>query len=172
MLKDVCARQCLRERDGARVDRQGNGLCRNKSRSKPDRVRRGRTYDNARAGHRIRGRVQNAAGQPIAKARVFYAHGNHYPDGGVGGSATTDSEGRFGFDSLPAKPPFTFDAKGYSEIPETFLPLDGDDEVVVTMQPQGVLRGRLVDAATARHHGFQRADHILARPREAILELH
>jgi hypothetical protein len=101
-------------------------------------------------GHRIRGRVQNSSGRPIAEAHVFYAHGNHFPDGGVGGSATTDSEGRFSFDSLPVKPPFTFDAKGYSEIPETFLPLDGDDEVVVTMQPQGVLRGHVVDAATGK----------------------
>ena len=99
-------------------------------------------------GHRIRGRVQNSAGQPIAEARVFYAHGNRFPDGGVGGRGTTDSEGRFSFDSLATKTLFSFDAKGYSEIPETFLSLDGDDEVVVTMQPQGVLRGRLVDAVT------------------------
>jgi beta-lactamase regulating signal transducer with metallopeptidase domain/protocatechuate 3,4-dioxygenase beta subunit len=99
-------------------------------------------------GHRIKGRVVNEAGKPIAGVLIYYAHGNHFPGRELGGSGTTDAEGRFEFDSLPAKSPFTFQAEGYSEIPEKELPLDGDKEVVVKMKSQGVLKGLVVDAAT------------------------
>src|SRR5712691_530877 len=65
-------------------------------------------------------------------------------------TATTDAQGRFEFDSLPDKPPFSFLAEGYSEIPEIQLPLDGDNDVIVRMVSQGVIKGRVVDAATGK----------------------
>jgi beta-lactamase regulating signal transducer with metallopeptidase domain/5-hydroxyisourate hydrolase-like protein (transthyretin family) len=99
-------------------------------------------------GHRIQGRVLNDAGKAIAGVEVYFAHGDRGPGSEVGGHTTTDAKGRFQFDSLPADAPFTFRATGYSEIPETRLPLDGDKEVVVTLKPQGLIRGRVVDAAT------------------------
>jgi len=99
-------------------------------------------------GHRIGGRVVNAAGQPVSGASVYYAHGNSGDGFGFGGTGNTDKDGRFQFDSLPDKTPFAFAAKGYSEISEKFLPLDGDGEVVVMMQPEGVIRGKVIDGAT------------------------
>jgi protocatechuate 3,4-dioxygenase beta subunit len=101
-------------------------------------------------GHRIKGRVVNEAGKPIPGVIVYFAHGNHHPGMEFGGSGTTDKQGRFQFDSLPEKAPFTFIADDYSQIPETELPLDGDNEVVVTMKSQGVIKGRVVDAATGK----------------------
>jgi beta-lactamase regulating signal transducer with metallopeptidase domain/protocatechuate 3,4-dioxygenase beta subunit len=99
-------------------------------------------------GHRIKGRVVDEKGKPIAGVLIYYAHGNHFPGRELGGSGETDAEGRFQFDSLPAKSPFSFQAQGYSEIPEKELPLDGDKEIVVKMKSQGVLKGLVVDAVT------------------------
>jgi beta-lactamase regulating signal transducer with metallopeptidase domain/5-hydroxyisourate hydrolase-like protein (transthyretin family) len=101
-------------------------------------------------GHRIRGRVVNEAGKPISGVSVYFAQGNHFPGMEFGGSATTDAQGRFQFDSLPPRAPFAFHAEGYSAIPDTELPLDGDKEVVVTMRSQGGIQGRVVDAATGK----------------------
>jgi hypothetical protein len=101
-------------------------------------------------GHRIKGRVVNEAGKPIPGVRVYFAHGNVFPLMEFGGSATTDAQGRFHFDSLPPDTPFTFTADGYSEIPEMRLPLDGDQEIDVQMKSQGLIKGRVVDAATLK----------------------
>ncbi len=101
-------------------------------------------------GHRIRGRLLNMAGKPIAKAMVYFDRGNQLPGGELGGSTTTDSEGRFSFDSLPARTPFRFIATDYSEIKDLQLPLDGAEEVVVRMPSAGVVKGRVVDAATGK----------------------
>lgn len=101
-------------------------------------------------GHRIQGRVVNEVGKPIAKADVYYADGHHVDGMDFGGSGQTDAQGRFQFDSLPADVPFYFRAAGYSEISEMKLALDGDDEVVVTMRSQGVIKGQVVDAATGK----------------------
>src|SRR5207247_556356 len=101
-------------------------------------------------GHRIQGRVVSESGKPIAKADVFYAHNGQLDGFDFGGRAATDAQGRFQFDSLPADAPFYFRAEGYSEIPEMKLALDGDDEVVVTMRSQGVIKGQIVDAATGK----------------------
>lgn len=101
-------------------------------------------------GHRIKGRVINEAGKPIAGVQVYFAHGNQGDGIGFGGSATTDAQGRFHFDSMPADTPFTFVAEGYSQIPEIKLPLDGDQQVEVQMRSQGVIKGRVVDSATGK----------------------
>jgi protocatechuate 3,4-dioxygenase beta subunit len=104
-------------------------------------------------GHRIKGRVVNESGKPIAGAQVYFAHGNMHPGFDFGGSATTDEKGRFQFDSLPADTPFTVIADGYSQIPEIKLPLDGEQEVEVQMRSQGVIKGQVVDSATGKPVG-------------------
>jgi uncharacterized GH25 family protein len=101
-------------------------------------------------GHRIKGRVVNEAGKPIPGVHVYFAHGHRGAGMDFGGSTTTDGQGRFQFDSLPPSTPFTFVADGYSEGSDQELPLDGADEVVVTLKSQGVIKGRVVDAATGR----------------------
>ncbi|OWK40921.1 M56 family metallopeptidase [Fimbriiglobus ruber] len=100
-------------------------------------------------GHNISGRVVDPAGKPLPKVNVYFAGGSYGP-GDVGASGRTDAEGRFRFDSLPATAPFTFTADGYSELANQTLPLDGRDEVVVTMTAQGMIRGRVVDAVTGK----------------------
>jgi protocatechuate 3,4-dioxygenase beta subunit len=99
-------------------------------------------------GHRIKGRVINSKGKPIPGVNVYYAHGNSHPGMEFGGSATTDDQGRFHFDSLPPDTPFAFSAQGYSQIPELKLPLDGEEEVEVQLKAQGFIKGRVVDTAT------------------------
>jgi hypothetical protein len=77
--------------------------------------------------------------------------GGYYPKGlNQGGYAETDAQGRFQFDSLPASATFNLQKDGYTEIEGAKFPLDGTDEVVVTMKPPGVIRCRVVDAATGK----------------------
>lgn len=101
------------------------------------------------AGHRIRGRVVDPAGKPVRGVTVYYADGD-YSLGGIGGEGVTDAEGHFQFTSLPAESPFTFRKDGFTEIDRRTLPLDGAEELVVTMLPQGVVLGKVVDAATGK----------------------
>jgi protocatechuate 3,4-dioxygenase beta subunit len=101
-------------------------------------------------GHRIKGRVVNSKGRPIPGVNVYYAHGNSHPGMEFGGSATTDDQGRFQFDSLPPDAPFAFNADGYSEIAEMKLPLDGDQVIDVQMKAQGFIKGCVVDAVTSK----------------------
>jgi BlaR1 peptidase M56/Carboxypeptidase regulatory-like domain len=101
-------------------------------------------------GHQIRGRVVNASGQPIAGVRVSYAHGDRFHAPNIGGQETSDAQGNFAIDSLPAACPFDFTADGYSPVNDRTLPLDGKDDVVVTLQSQGIVRGRAIDAQTGK----------------------
>ena len=97
-------------------------------------------------GHRIKGRVIDEKGRPLEGVRVYFANANHgFSDGG---RATTDGEGRFAFDSLPAGSPFAFMKPGYSEIEDRKLPLDTDEVVTITMIASGVIIGKVVDART------------------------
>ena len=99
-------------------------------------------------GHRIRGRVVNHADEPIAACHVYFAEGKrgHL----LGGQGQTDSDGRFEFDSLPPDCPFVFYAPGYSQLDEKTLPLDQDDEVIIRLEPLGLIRGKVVDADTGK----------------------
>jgi protocatechuate 3,4-dioxygenase beta subunit len=99
-------------------------------------------------GHRIRGRVVDESGKPIAGVRIYHSDGNHSGNMEFGGESTTRADGTFEFDSLPAGAPFSFEADGYSELESTKLALDGDAQVTVTLQQEGVLRGKVIDAAT------------------------
>ncbi len=102
------------------------------------------------AGHRIRGRVVDEQGKPIASVQVVYAHGNRFPGIDLGGMAPSDAEGRFEFDSLPAECPFGFSKVGYSPMEDVKLALDGPEEVPVVMRLAGVIRGRVVDATSGK----------------------
>lgn len=99
------------------------------------------------AGHRIRGRVIDEQGQPLTSVQAKW-HDPSLSGFPWRNSVLTDKEGRFALDSLPTYPTFQFRKDGYSEIQHAMLSLDGDDEVVVTMQSEGVIRGRVVDAET------------------------
>ncbi len=99
-------------------------------------------------GHEIRGQILDTSGKPIAGATIYYARGDQYPDGGIGGRATADDQGRFAIDSLAPQTPFSFRAAGFSPIAERVLPLDGEDAVQVTLLPEGMIRGRVIDATT------------------------
>ena len=103
-------------------------------------------------GHRIRGRVLDQAGNSIAGCRVWFADGNRGA-GGIGGLIDADSEGRFESDALPPDCPFSFKASGYSELENAKLPLDGEDEVVVQLEPIAHIRGRVLDAKTEKPIG-------------------
>ena len=85
-------------------------------------------------GHRIRGKVVDTHGNPIPEARVYFARGNSGWDIHFGGRTITGKDGRFALDSLPADTPFAFVASGYDTMEDVSLPLDGDEEVVVTME--------------------------------------
>ncbi len=101
------------------------------------------------AGHRVRGRVVDPSGKPLANALVDHS-GGRSPMGGVGEYVKTDQEGRFRFTSLPATAPFGFSKDRFTAIDRRTLPLDGANEVVVTMQPSGVVVGTALDAATGK----------------------
>jgi RNA polymerase sigma factor (sigma-70 family) len=101
-------------------------------------------------GHRIKGQVVDEAGKPIRGVYVYFAFGNMPTVSDLGGHTITDAQGRFQFDSLPENSPFAFDKDGYSAIDKMALPLDGDKEVVVTMKSEGVIKGKVVDAATGK----------------------
>jgi beta-lactamase regulating signal transducer with metallopeptidase domain len=99
------------------------------------------------AGHRIRGRVIDEQGQPLSSVQAKW-HDPSLSGFPWRNSVLTDKEGRFALDSLPTYPTFQFRKDGYSEIRQARLSLDGEDEVVITMQSEGVIRGRVVDAET------------------------
>lgn len=99
-------------------------------------------------GHRIRGRVVNHADEPIAACHVYFAKGIRANL--LDGQGQTDSEGRFEFDSLPPHCPFAFYAPSYSKLEETTLPLDQDDEVIIRLEPIGLIRGEVSDAVSGK----------------------
>ena len=99
-------------------------------------------------GHRINGRVLDDKNQPLAGARVLAHHGADFGRVEPPDDQTTDSEGRFAFDSLPLKSSFNFSKRGYPQISKGPLPLDGETTVDVVLNPAGHIGGRVLDSAT------------------------
>jgi beta-lactamase regulating signal transducer with metallopeptidase domain len=103
-------------------------------------------------GHRLRGRVVDEQGKPLAGIYVGYDGTVGFGEMGDGGYVVTEADGRFQFDSLPGG--IRFDIRSYntagqfSALHEHKLPLDRDEEVVVTLPAEGVIRGRVMDAVT------------------------
>ncbi len=99
-------------------------------------------------GHRIKGRVVDDKERPMEGVDIYFGGANHGYEGG--GKTTTDAQGRFEFDSLPANTTFAFYKHGYSRIENRQLPLDGNAVVTVEMVPAGVIVGKALDAATGQ----------------------
>jgi Carboxypeptidase regulatory-like domain len=97
-------------------------------------------------GHSIRAQVQDTAGQPIPGAYIDVNGGGFRSQAGE--SLRTDQGGRFSSNSLPLNSTFHLYASGYSPIDKAQLALDGQESVVVTLEPTGVIRGRVLDATT------------------------
>jgi Carboxypeptidase regulatory-like domain len=99
-------------------------------------------------GHFLHGRVENAAGDPLTGASVSISNGRgpfqamEY--------VRTDDQGRFEFDSLAEGNAFRISSEGYSARENVSLPFDRDAIVSVKLEPIGVLRGRVIDAATGQ----------------------
>jgi len=105
------------------------------------------TYEfDMEPGHSIVGRVTDDKGNAIEGVSVSFDDGNGPFNRGSNG--TTDKDGRFEFDSLPADCPFSFQKPGYSELNHQKLALDGEQEIFVKLTPVGVLLGKVVDGAT------------------------
>jgi beta-lactamase regulating signal transducer with metallopeptidase domain len=99
-------------------------------------------------GHSIRARVQDAAGRPVAGAYVEVNGGGFRNQ--IGESLRTDRDGQFSSNSLPLRSTFRIYADGYSTLDKAQLVLDGEETLLVTLQPMGVVRGRVLDEATGR----------------------
>jgi beta-lactamase regulating signal transducer with metallopeptidase domain/5-hydroxyisourate hydrolase-like protein (transthyretin family) len=109
----------------------------------------GRIDVELQRGRTIRARVMLTDGKPAANVPVFFDRGKR-PDT-TGGEITTDAQGRFSLDSLPPGCTFTiYSPRGYAPFTDRRLPLDGLGEVVVTLDAAGIVKGRVVDAATGK----------------------
>ena len=77
-------------------------------------------------GHRIRGRVLDAAGKPIAGVRVKYGHGGHLRPTVL--AAAPRPTPKDDSNSIRCRPivPSSFQLKGYSPLEEQMLALDGE----------------------------------------------
>ena len=131
--------------------------------------RSGRNHGEARTGtQNSRPRRERRRSTDRRGLRQFYRTGDQgIGAGNIGSYIQTDAQGRFQFDSLPADCPFRIRAKGYSPLQDQKLELDGDEEVVVTMPSQGIVRGRVLDAASgtrSSNSGFASRFRPIVRP--------
>ncbi len=99
-------------------------------------------------GHFLHGRVENGAGEPIKGALVWIS--NRSGPFQAFESVQADEQGRFHLDSLDQGNSLRISAEGYSTRENVTLPFDGDEIISVKLEPMGVLRGRVVDAATGQ----------------------
>ncbi len=100
-------------------------------------------------GETIHGRLLKPDGQPASGVRVYYNHGERAFE--LGGRVDTDQEGCFFAEGLPNPCTFTFYTPApYAPIRDRNLPVGTDEEVVVQMEMEGVIRVRAIDAATKK----------------------
>lgn len=102
-------------------------------------------------GHKIAGKVVDEDGRPLPGVSVSWSQNRNRS----GESTRTDDAGRFLLDSLPDACVFHFHKDDYSPLRNQPLPLDGEGLVNVVLSPQGVIRGKVVDARTGEPlHAF------------------
>ena len=99
-------------------------------------------------GHFLHGRVENGAGEPLKGALVWIS--NRSGPFHAFQSVQADEQGRFHLDSLDGGNTLRISAEGYSTRENVTLPFDGDEMISIKLEPMGVLRGRVVDAATGQ----------------------
>ncbi|QDT57397.1 Nickel uptake substrate-specific transmembrane region [Caulifigura coniformis] len=102
---------------------------------------------NLEKGHRYRGRLVNAAGEPVSNASVYVNNGN-YGSGLFGHKLDVDKEGRFSSTSLPPESTANISASGYTPQDQVKIPLDQEEEHVITLESTGHFRGLVTNAAT------------------------
>ncbi|HVC97233.1 MAG TPA: hypothetical protein VND64_26370 [Pirellulales bacterium] len=97
-------------------------------------------------GHRIDGRLVDESRQPLTDVdvRVDTVPFVSLP------IVSTDGDGRFEYDTLPADCVFSFSKSGFRTMHHQELALDTNVAIPVVMQPPGVLFGQVVDAVTSR----------------------
>jgi hypothetical protein len=96
-------------------------------------------------GHSFRGRVVNAAGEPIPTANVRTSEGNRGGAYGLGTTHAVDKEGRFSTTTLVPGSLLTIDAPGYTPAHQMKMRLDQDEEQVITLDRTGHYRIVVVD---------------------------
>ncbi len=99
-------------------------------------------------GHFLHGRVENGAGEPIKGASVWI--NNRSGPVQAFELVQADEQGRFHLDTLAGGNTLRISAEGYSPRENVTLPFDGDEMISIKLEPMGVLRGRVVDAATGQ----------------------
>ncbi|HEV3004005.1 MAG TPA: carboxypeptidase-like regulatory domain-containing protein, partial [Pirellulales bacterium] len=104
-------------------------------------------------GHRIDGRTVDEAGKPLSDVEVRVASLEALPRSIPMRIVSTDDDGRFEFDTLPADCVFSFSKPGFPRLHHQQLTHDGASPVTVVMQPSGVFLGQVVDAVTGRPVG-------------------
>jgi len=98
-------------------------------------------------GHRYRGRIVNAAGEPISDASIYCNNGN-YGFVSLGDKLSVSKEGRFSSTSLPPESTLNISARGYTPQEKVKIPLDQEEEHVITLEPTGQFRGLVTNAVT------------------------
>lgn len=114
----------------------------------------------------LAGRVVEANGAPVPDAVVTLGATRRGPRGGgspLPAPVTTDAQGRFRFDAVPAQAGWVQASSG-ELLSDRLAVQPGDTEVVLTVRPGGVLAGRVLhaDGRPATAFAVQ-----LARPRRA-----
>ncbi len=102
-------------------------------------------------GQAIRGRLLKPNGEPAAFVVVRYSQKDPFFGGDLGGRVHTDSNGRFQIEDLPSPSLFEFfSPKPFAPISNRPLPVGSNNEVVVTLEKEGVIRIRAMDDVTNR----------------------
>ena len=88
-------------------------------------------------GHAVSGKVVNEKGEPLSDVWIV-ADGPPGSELELNQHTTSDPQGRFSFDSLTDSTSLDFTREGYSPLRNKRVPLDGNDDVIVTLPDEGV----------------------------------